>query len=377
MVGSAICSGKGRPFRLSIIGDRRIDIMEMRLKYGRYAELKVFFLVSVLIGATLCIVDFAGIFTPFDLLFFKMDELTDASSIPWGVSIFIILFFTLFPGIIILEEGAVTGIVYTVIGWFFYAVLIHSYSVAFNLIMPLSAPLIGTLISLIRALGWGSSVLEEEKNDIKETFGHFVEPSIAKMAIDNPDLLKEDGVRKVITVMFADMRGFTKLCETIEPEKLITILRECFGRLIPIARNNGGVIDKLIGDSLMVVWGNPVSQDNHAEKAVEAALEMQAAMKNLRRKWMAKLGVDINLGIGINTDEVVVGTIGSEEFCDYTVLGSGVNIAARIERGCQGGEICISRKTAELLNDHYRCERMGRYDYKNVQEKIEVFKVLH
>ena len=351
-------------------------MVKMRLKYTKYPELKVFFLVSALIGATLCIVQYAGIFTPFDMLFFKLNALSGFSPVPLSVSIFIILFFALFPGIIILEEGTVKGIIYTVVAWFFYAVLVHSYSVAFNLFVPLSAPLIGTLIALIRALGWGSSVLEEENQDIKETFGHFVEPSIATMAIDNPRLLKEDGVNKVITVMFADMRGFTKLCEITEAEQLITIMRECFGRLIPIARTNGGIIDKLIGDSLMVVWGNPVPQVDHAERAVEAALEMQAMMRNLSRKWKNKLGVDLDLGIGINTDEVVVGTIGSEEFCDYTVLGSGVNIAARIERGCPGGEICISRKTQTLLSDHYQCERMGRFDYKNVQEKIEVFRVL-
>ncbi|MEE4164648.1 MAG: adenylate/guanylate cyclase domain-containing protein [Desulfocapsaceae bacterium] len=351
-------------------------MVKMRLKYTRYSDLKVFFLVSVLIGATLCIVQYSGIFTPFDMLFFKLNALSGASPIPAGVSVFIILFFTLFPGIIILEEGTVKGIIYTVVAWFFYAILIHSYSVAFNLSVPISAPLVGTIIGLIRALGWGSSVLEEEKNDIKETFGHFVEPSIATMAIDNPRMLKEDGVRKVITVMFADMRGFTRLCEVTEAEQLITIMRECFGRLIPIARRNGGIIDKLIGDSLMVVWGNPVPQKNHAERAVDAALEMQAMMRNLRRKWLNTLGVDIGLGIGINTGEVVVGTIGSEEFCDYTVLGSGVNLAARIERSCPGGEISISSNTRALLSDHYHCERLGRFEYKNIEEKIEVFRVV-
>jgi len=352
-------------------------MVKMRLKYTRYSELKVFFLVSMLVGATLCVVQLAGIFTPFDMLFFKINDLSGASSIHLGVAIFIILFFTLLPGIIILEEGTVKGIIYTVVAWFFYAVMIHSYSVAFNLLIPISAPLIGTLIALIRALGWESTALEEEKNDIKEAFGHFVEPSIANMAIKNPGLLKEDGVHKVITVMFADMRGFTRLCETIEPEQLIKILRECFGRLIPIARSNGGMIDKLIGDSLMVVWGNPDSQGNHAEKAVEAAMEMQAMMKSLRRKWKNKLGVDIDLGIGINTDEVVVGTIGSDDYFDYTVLGSGVNIAARIERGSMAGDICISRKTADLLSDHYDCKSMGQFDYKNIQEKVEVFRVLY
>lgn len=351
-------------------------MMKMRLKYRKYADLKVFLIVSVLVGATLCIVQSASVFTPFDLLFFKMESLEGYKHVPTSFMVLIVMFMTLFPGIIILEEGTVKGIIYTVVAWAFYIVLIHSYSEAFRLFMPLSAPLLGTLVAVIRVLGWGSTVLEEEKNDIRKTFGHFVEPSIASMAIDNPGLLKEDGVRKLVTVMFADMRGFTKLCETIEPELLITMLRECFGKLISIARTNGGTIDKLIGDSLMVVWGNPIPQEDQAERAVETAMEMQAMMRNLRRKWQNKLGVNIDLGIGINTDEMVVGTIGSEEFCDYTVLGYGVNIAARIERGCPGGEICISRQTSEQLNGHYRTERMGRFQYKNVQEKIEVFRVV-
>jgi class 3 adenylate cyclase len=351
-------------------------MVKMQLKYRKYAHLKIFLIVSILLGATLCIVQLGDVFTPFDMLFFGLDSLDGLTPVPVGVTVLIIMFHTLFPGIIILEEGTVKGIVYIVVAWFFYAVLIHSYSESFKLFMPLSAPLLGTLINVIRVLGWGSTVLEEEKDDITKTFGHFVEPSIAKLAIENPDMLKEDGVRKTVTVMFADMRGFTRLCLDIEPELVIQILRECFGKLISIARANGGLIDKLIGDSLMVVWGNPVPQADHAERAVESALEMQSMMRNLRRKWHNKLGVDIDLGIGINTDEVVVGTIGSEEFCDYTALGYGVNIASRIERGCLGGEICISRQTSELLEGHYKCEFMGRFEYKNVQEEIEVYKVI-
>ncbi len=337
----------------------------------------MFLIVSVLFGAMLCVVQLTGVvFQPFDLLFFKMRSLDGYASIPLSFTILIIMFFTLFPGIIILEEGVVKGIIYTVIAWAFYIVLIHSYSEAFKLFMPLSAPLIGTLAALIRVLGWEAAVLEEEKNEIRRTFSHFVEPSIATMAIDNPDLLKEAGVRKEVTVMFADMRGFTKLCESIEPELLITMLRECFGKLISIAKTNGGTIDKLIGDSLMVVWGNPGDQPDHAEKAVEAAVEMQAMMRHFKKKWQNKRGINVDLGIGINTDEMVVGTIGSEEFCDYTVLGYGVNIASRIERGCPGGQICISRQTAAGLHGHYNCERMGRFSYKNVKEKIEVYRII-
>ena len=350
-------------------------MITMQLKYTKYFQLKLFLIITVLIGATLCIVQFADIFTSFDLLFFNMESLDGFSHVPTSVAILIILFHTLFPGFIILEEGMVKGIMYTVVAWFFYAVLIHSYSQLFHLFMPLSAPLLGSLTTIIRTLGWGSTVLEEEKESIEKTFGHFVEPSIARLAIDNPNLLQEDGVRKTVTVMFADMRGFTKLCEIIEPDLLITMLRECFGKLISIARANGGTIDKLVGDSLMVVWGNPVPQDNHAEKAVEAAIEMQAMMRNLRKKWNHQLGFNVDLGIGINTDEVVVGTIGSDEFCDYTVLGYGVNIASRLERGCPAGKICVAAQTASQLGDHYHCKSLGKFNYKNVREKIEVFQI--
>lgn len=351
-------------------------MVRMHLKYRKYSELRVYLVVSLLIAATLCIVQFANIFNPFDLLFFRLDSIGDRQPLSIYATVFIIFFHTLFPGIIILEEGNVKGIIYTVIAWFFYGLLIHSYSEAFHLFMPLSAPLLGSLITVIRALGWGSTVLEEERDDIRRTFGHFVEPSVASLAIDNPDLLKEDGVRKVVSVMFADMRGFTKLCESAAPEVLITMLRECFGKLIAIAKANDGTIDKLIGDSLMVVWGNPIPDDNHAERAVEAAIEMQAMMRDLRRKWQNALGINVDLGIGINTAEVVVGTIGSDKFCDYTVLGYGVNIAARIERGCPGGEICVSKQTSTLLSAKYQCERMGRFDYKNVKDKIEVFRII-
>jgi adenylate cyclase len=351
-------------------------MVKMRLKYTKYAELRIFLIVSVLVGATLCILQSRGFFTAFDMLFFRLESLDGLTPVPTIIAVLIIMFHTLFPGIIILEEGIVKGFIYTACAWFFYGIFIHSYSAAFGLFLPLSAPILGSLIAVIRVLGWGSTVLEEEKDDIKRTFGHFVEPSVANLALENPDLLNEDGQRKTVTVMFADMRGFTRLCLDIEPELVITMLRECFGKLISIARTNDGVIDKLIGDSLMVVWGNPVPQPDHAEKAVEAATEMQAMMRSLRLKWKSKLGVDIDLGIGINTDEVVVGTIGSEEYCDYTALGYGVNIASRIERGCPGGEICISRQTAELLDGHYKCEFMGRFEYKNVKEEIEVFKVV-
>jgi adenylate cyclase len=196
------------------------------------------------------------------------------------------------------------------------------------------------------------------------------------MLLDNPDLFNQDGVRRNVTIMFADLRGFTKICEDVAPEQVIAMLRDCFGKLISIVRANGGTIDKLIGDSLMVVWGNPVPIENHAERAVDSAIEMQAVMQGVKAKWKQKLGVEIMLGIGINTAEVVAGTIGTEEFCDYTVLGSGVNLASRLESFCPGGTVCVSEATYSLLKDIYTFSDFGTMTHKNNGGTVPVYQIV-
>lgn len=127
---------------------------------------------------------------------------------------------------------------------------------------------------------------------------------------------------------------------------------------------------------MMVVWGNPVPMENHAEKAVESAIEMQAVMKSLQQKWKKQLGVDIKLGIGINTDEVVVGTIGSKEFCDYTVLGCGVNLASKLESASPGGTICVSFNTYNILKDTFTFKKLGILRQKNNGSTIDVYRVV-
>jgi len=349
--------------------------MHLDLKHN-YSRLKMFLVVSMLVACTLCLLQFIDIFKDFDSLILSFDVEKRYSPLPVPVMVLIILFHTIFPGIIILEEGSVKGVIYTVVSWFFYGVLVHSYTSSYFLYIPLTAPLLGCMVSIIRVLAWEHSFVTEEKDRIRKTLGSLVEPTVAEFLLKNPDLLKQDGVRKTVTVMFADLRGFTKLCEVIAPEQLFAMLRDCFGKLISIVRTNGGTIDKLVGDSMMVVWGNPVSIENHAEKAVEAAIEMQAMMHILKKKWQQKLGVDIMLGIGINTDEVVAGTIGSEEFCDYTVLGCGVNLASRLESICPGGMIYVSEKTYLLLRGHFEFKELDMQKDKNNCGMSGVYKVI-
>ncbi len=342
---------------------------------NNYSHLKLFLIISIMVAMTLCILQFLGVFSKLDTLLLSFSSGESFTPLPTGVMVLFVMFHTLFPGILVLEEGVVKGLVYTVVTWLFYGVLVHSYTTSFAIYIPLVAPLLGSTISIIRVLGWEYSLLIKERNGIKKTFGSFVEPKVADVLLKNPDLVKQDGVRKSVTVMFTDLRGFSKLCEEIAPEHVITILRDCFGKLISIARANGGTIDKLIGDSLMVVWGNPVPVDNHQERAIEAAIEMQAVMGVLAKKWKQRLAVDLLLGIGINTDEVVVGTIGSEEFADYTVLGAGVNLAARLQAVCPGGKICVSKALKESVEHSYSFTRLGDITQKGTDSLAEVYEL--
>ncbi len=348
--------------------------MHLQLK-NEYLHLRVFLWVSMLVGFTLCLLQSMGFFFNFDALLFSLDSTLEYSFLPLPVMILIIMFHTFLPGLAIAEEGTIKGFIYTCIIWFFYIVLIHSYASQSTVYIPMIAPLLGCILSMIRILAWEESIVIQEKNGIRKTFDTYIEPRIADMLLSNPDLCNQDGVRTHATIMFADLRGFTKLCEHTAPEVIISMLRDCFGRLISIARKHDGTIDKLIGDSMMVVWGNPVPLDNHAEKAVAAAIEMQAAMLEMKDKWKHQLGVEIMLGIGINTDEVVAGTIGSNEFCNYTVLGSGVNLASRLESVCPGDKICVSETTHNQLKGSFTFSGPAILHSKHNGESISAYQV--
>jgi class 3 adenylate cyclase len=339
------------------------------------AGLRLFLLVSLLLGVALCFLQHSDLFFRIDSLFLSLTSEKHYTSLPTGFMVLVVMFHTLLPGILVLEEGLVKGIIYTVVIWFFYGVLIHSYSSSLAFYLPLSAPLIGCVLSLIRVVGWEHTFLKKEKEEVKKTFGSFVDPRIADILLNSPDAVNENGQHVTVTVMFADLRDFTSLCEHHPPETVIEMLRDCFGKLISIVRNNGGVVDKLMGDSMMVVWGNPIPSVDHAEKAVESAIEMQTMMKVLKKKWFQRLGVDLKMGIGINTDEVVAGTIGSAGFCDYTVLGRGVNLASSIESVCPGDKIYISENTFSQLCESFACSRIDNLCVKN-DGSISVYQVL-
>jgi adenylate cyclase len=177
-----------------------------------------------------------------------------------------------------------------------------------------------------------------EKERIKETFGKYIDPRVVEGLIDHPDLTAAEGRRRVMTVLFCDLKGFTSLSEGMTPQGLVKVTNRYLSIMSEPVRSNRGIIDKYIGDGIMAYWGPPfVDEGDHAQLACLAALEMIGSLEALRREIPELLGVrdtpmqNCDLRIGVATGEALVGSIGSHVMMSYTVMGDVVNLAARLE----------------------------------------------
>ncbi len=194
------------------------------------------------------------------------------------------------------------------------------------------------------------------------------------------ELMKGDvelgGENRHVTVLFADIRGFTALTEGMEPQEVIGFLNECMERLRAAVEEEGGVVDKFVGDELMAVFGAPIAQGDDASRAVRAALRMRDSMTQLNVERIGRGDASIGLGIGLSTGLAVAGNMGSRERLNYTVLGDIVNLGARLCSGAAAGEILITENTRDEAADQVEVESRGAQSFKGFSRDIEVFAVL-
>jgi adenylate cyclase len=178
-----------------------------------------------------------------------------------------------------------------------------------------------------------------------------------------------------MTVLFADVRGFTSLTEGMEPQDVIGLLNECMEHLSSAIDAEGGVVDKFIGDEVMAVFGAPVTQPDHARRAVVAALRMRDDVVEMNRRRAARGAGAIGLGIGVATGVAVAGNMGSTDRMNYTVLGSTVNLASRLTSEAVAGEILISDETRGVLGDTIVSHSLGERRLKGFSSEMEVYAV--
>ncbi|MBI3814988.1 MAG: PAS domain S-box protein [Nitrospinae bacterium] len=215
-----------------------------------------------------------------------------------------------------------------------------------------------------------------ETEFVKESFGKYVARQVVEKILSGKGQIKLQGERQHVTVLFADVRGFTKLAENMEPENVVALLNKYFNMVVDIIFKYEGVLDKFIGDNVMAVFGAPIKSDNDEERAVSAAIEIQSGIEkfNIARKSDGE--EPIFVGIGINTGEAVVGNIGSEKRMDYTVIGDTVNVADRIQSSALGGEILISSVTYEKVRDKFNCSELPAIKVKGRRNPVHIFKVV-
>jgi adenylate cyclase len=271
-----------------------------------------------------------------------INEVTDLEALPWFFlfSIFMVgLCFLLRPFLGFLFT------VMTILGELYYFILVHLPD--YHAFFPIASLMLITFFSYLFASLFIYFIKERKSRRLKMAFGSYVSREVVEqIAKENKDL-KLGGEKKELTVLFSDIRSFTSISEKLKPEEIVQLLNEYLSSMTECIFLEKGTIDKYIGDAIMAIFGAPIQQDDHAERACRVALAMTENLEKLNAQRLARGEDRIEIGIGVNTGEMTVGNIGSKRRFDYTVIGDEVNLASRLEGLTKvfGASILISDST--------------------------------
>ena len=247
-----------------------------------------------------------------------------------AIAIIIVSAFVLGAGLPMLH--AITGAGLSVIVFAGSVAAVYHLFASKGLWIDLITPLLNVFFQYAAITGYRYMTEERKAKEIKSIFSSYVTPKIVNELMRNPEMAKLGGARKDVTILFSDIRGFTSFSEKRQPEEVVAILNDYLNSMTGVVFRWDGTLDKFVGDAVMVFWGAPLEQKNHAELAVRCALDMMKKLRQLQEKWVKEGKEPFDIGIGINTGEVIVGNMGAEgKKMDYTVIGDHVNLAARSE----------------------------------------------
>jgi class 3 adenylate cyclase len=247
---------------------------------------------------------------------------------------------------------------------------------------PLDFPVvlarIRTQLSLKRAIQEIQRLAEQlelRNRFIRTTFGRYLTDEVVTSLLDSPEGLKLGGEKRQVTILMADLRGFTSLSGRLGPEQVVAILNRYLGTMVDIIMEYQGTIDEFIGDAIFVIFGAPLWMDDHAQRAVACALAMQLAMATVNAQNRNESLPEVEMGVGVNTGEVVVGNIGSHKRAKYGLVGSHVNLTARIESYTVGGQILISEATRQAVGSDVTVDAQIAVEAKGIEQPITLYDV--
>ena len=287
-----------------------------------------------------------------------------------GLALFLVLFLTL-------VSFSVRPLV--LLGFFGICLFVHAgvciYTFLFYGMVFLTLPGILGLVIVCGGLVILRALSEQrEKQFLRRTLDRYFSPPVVRKIIEQPEILSL-GEKRRLTILFSDIVGFTPYCASRSPEEIKRTLNEYFDEMAEVVFRYEGTIDKYIGDGMMVFFGDPVRVENHALNAVRAACEMQQRCRVLRRRWEQEDRLPLRIRIGINTGEVVVGDMGTERRMDYTVLGSNVNLAQRLEANAPAEGILVSEETYTEIRTQIHTVSQKKIKVKGLTEEIQVYEI--
>ena len=243
-----------------------------------------------------------------------------------------------------------------------------------GLVLPLAGAIAMTLTAFALNMSYGYFIESRSKRELANLFGTYVPPELVDEMVKDPDSYSMKATNKELTVMFCDMRGFTKMSERMEPVQLQELLNQVFNRLTDIIRSNRGTIDKYMGDCVMAFWGAPVETSEHAFLAAKSALEMSNAVRTINEEHRQKGLPEIGVGVGLNTGLMCVGDMGSQVRRSYTVIGDAVNLGSRLEglSKAYGVDIVVSESTRALA-PQFAWQELDRVRVKGKEQAVAIF----
>ncbi|MDQ7058812.1 MAG: adenylate/guanylate cyclase domain-containing protein [Ghiorsea sp.] len=221
----------------------------------------------------------------------------------------------------------------------------------------------------------GLSQKIEREAKTQAQFERLLSPSIVRQLVSGQLKIGKAGELRQVTIMFADIRGFTAMSQKASPAVVVNMLNQYFERVVCIAFKYGGTIDKFIGDEVMILFGAPIPMKKQEDSALACALEIQVMLRSWNKERGLKRQVQIPVGIGINSGEVVVGSIGSSQTMQYTCIGNAVNIASRLTNMARAGEIVVSKATMVGVQSEVECDKLAPASIKGIDGQVQAYRV--
>ena len=294
------------------------------------------------------------------------------------IDIFAIVFLGLIAVPVLSRLKAILGLLLTlalvVIYVFINRYVFTGYNLWLNLVYPMCA-VFGVYVGITV---YRYMTEEREKKKIRGTFQYYLSGPVIEEMLKDPSKLKLGGEKKDLTVLFSDIRGFTTISEKLSPEDLVHLLNEYLTVMTDKVFVYGGLLDKYMGDAIMAVFGAPIDDPEHPGKCCRTALEMMDELKRLQKKWADEKRPILDIGIGINTGDMVVGNMGSEMRFDYTVMGDNVNLGSRLEgiNKEYDTNIVISEYTYARVKDEFFCRELDSVRVKGKIHPVKIYELM-